>query len=124
MGMANSETNSYDTIITRQMRSGRATRKREIIHQAPELLDAIARGGVPPQNTFEGREDLARLLRAGLQSGPARPMTDERWAKVCGRVSLARNDSVPVSHEPSCTPEPGAARLRKQNSQEKADAIL
>jgi hypothetical protein len=32
------------------------------------------------------REDLVRLLRAGVQSGPARPMTDERWAKICGRV--------------------------------------
>src|ERR1051325_5960109 len=33
-----------------------------------------------------GGEVLVRLLRAGVQSGPARPMTDERWAKICGRV--------------------------------------
>ena len=31
-------------------------------------------------------EDLARLLRTGLESGPACPMTEERWAKICGRA--------------------------------------
>ena len=82
--MGYSETKYYDAIIERQIRSGRATSKSEVIHQAIELLDAITRGG-PPQSTFDGREDLHRLLRVGLQSGPARPMTDERWAKICGR---------------------------------------
>jgi hypothetical protein len=30
-------------------------------------------------------DDLARLLRTGLESGPACPMTEERWAKICGQ---------------------------------------
>ena len=81
-----SETKYYDAIIERQIRSGRATSKSEVIHQALDLLDAITRGGGPPQSTFEGREDLSRLLRAGLESGPARPMTAERWDKICGRA--------------------------------------
>ena len=84
--MGYSETKHYNEIIERQIRSGRATSKSEVIHQALELLDAITRGGGPPQSTFEGREDLSRLLRAGLESGPAHPMTDERWSKICGRA--------------------------------------
>ena len=83
--MGYSETSYYNAIIERQIRSGRATSKSEVIHQALELLDALTRGGGPSQSTFEGPDDLARLLRAGLESGPARPMTAERWAKICGR---------------------------------------
>jgi putative addiction module CopG family antidote len=83
--MGYSETKHYNAIIERQIRSGRATSKSEVIHQALELLDAVTRGGGPSQSTFDDQEDLSRLLRAGLESGPARPMTEERWAKICGR---------------------------------------
>jgi len=83
--MGNSETPYYDAIIERQIKSGRASSKSEVIHQALELLDALTRSGGPPGRTFEGRDDLARLLRAGLNSGPAVPMTEERWAEICGR---------------------------------------
>ena len=83
--MAYNRTDYYETIIERQIRSGRATSKSEVIHQALELLDAATRGGGPAQSTFDGPEDLSQLLRAGLASGPARPMADERWAKICGR---------------------------------------
>ncbi len=85
--MAYSQTDYYDTIIERQIRSGRATSKNEVVHQALELLDAATRGGGPAQSTFDGPDDLSQLLRVGLASGPARPMTDERWAKICARVS-------------------------------------
>ena len=84
--MAYSETRYYDAIIDRQIRSGRASNKSEVIHQALELLDAATRGSGPAQSTFEDREDLRRLLREGLASGPARPMTKERWAKICGKT--------------------------------------
>ena len=83
--MGNSDTPYYDAIIERQIRSGRASTKNEVIHQALELLDALTRGGGPPGRTFEGRDDLARLLRDGLNSGAAVPMTEERWAEICGR---------------------------------------
>ena len=82
--MAYSETSYYESIIERQIRSGRATSKSEVIHQALEILDTITRGSGPAQSTFDGPEDLTRLLRAGLESGPARPMTEERWSKICG----------------------------------------
>jgi len=84
--MGYSETGYYDEIIERQIRSGRATSKSEVIHQALELLDAVTRAGGPAGSTFEGPDDLKRLLRAGMASGPAVPMTDERWATVCGRT--------------------------------------
>jgi Arc/MetJ-type ribon-helix-helix transcriptional regulator len=83
--MAYSQTKHYDAIIQRQIRSGRATSKSEVIHQALELLDAVTRGGGPVGSAFEGPDDLATLLRAGLKSGPAVPMTEERWAKIRGR---------------------------------------
>lgn len=85
--MGYSKTSHYDKIIKRQIRSGRATSESEVIHQALSLLDAVTRGGGPEQSMFDGPEDLARLLRAGMQSGPATPMTDERWSKICGRTA-------------------------------------
>ena len=39
--MGYSETKHYDAIIQRQIRSGRATSKTEVIHQALDLLDGI-----------------------------------------------------------------------------------
>ena len=83
--MGYSETRYYDAIIKRQIRSGRATSRTEVVHQELELLDALTRGGGPPGSTFESPDDLKQLLRAGLNSGPAAPMTDERWEKICGR---------------------------------------
>ena len=83
--MAYSRTSYYDAIVDRQIRSGRATSKTEVVHQALELLDMITRSAGPAQCTFDGPEDLAALLRAGMQSGPAKPMTAERWAKICGK---------------------------------------
>ena len=83
--MGYSETGYYDAIIKRQIRSGRATSKTEVVHQALELLDALTRGGGPHGSAFDGPDDLKRLLRAGLRSGRAAPMTEERWEKICGR---------------------------------------
>lgn len=83
--MAYTQTNYYDAIIERQIRTGRASNKTEVVHQALELLDTVTRGGGPAQSTFDGPEDLQAMLRAGLESGPAKPMTDERWAKICGQ---------------------------------------
>ena len=83
--MAYTQTNYYDAIIDRQIRTGRASNKTEVVHQALELLDTVTRGGGPAQSTFDGPEDLQAMLRAGLASGPAKPMTDERWAKICGQ---------------------------------------
>ena len=83
--MGYTRTDHYEKIIQRQIRSGRASNKTEVIHQALALLDAATRGGGPAQSTFDGPEDLQVLLRAGLESGPAKPMTEERWAKICGR---------------------------------------
>jgi Arc/MetJ-type ribon-helix-helix transcriptional regulator len=82
--MAYSQTAHYDAIVARQIRSGRATSKTEVVHQALELLDAATRGGGPARTTFDSAEDLAELLRAGLAS-PATPMTEARWARICGK---------------------------------------
>ena len=83
--MAYTQTNYYDAIIERQIRSGRASNKTEVVHQALEILDAITRGKAPAGCAFDDPEELKAMLLAGFESGPAQPMTDERWAKICGR---------------------------------------
>lgn len=83
--MAYSQTDYYDAIIERRIRAGRATSKTEVMHQALELLDAVTRGRGPAGSTFSTVEELEEMLVAGLESGPAKPMTTQRWAKICGK---------------------------------------
>ena len=83
--MGYTRTDHYEKIIQRQIRSGRASNKTEVIHQALSLLEAVTRGQGPEGATFRNAEELQALLVAGLESGPAMPMTDERWAKICGK---------------------------------------
>ena len=79
--MAYSQTAHYDAIVARQIRSGRATSKTEVMHQALELLDAVTRGNGPAGSTFAGPDDLEDMLRAGLNS-PMNELTPERRAKL------------------------------------------
>lgn len=84
--MAYTETNHYDAIIKRHIKSGRASNKTEVIHQALALLDAVTRGKGPEGSTFTNGAELEDLLLEGLASGPAMPMTPERKAKIFGRL--------------------------------------
>jgi putative addiction module CopG family antidote len=83
--MGYTRTDHYEKIIQRQIRSGRASNKTEVIHQALALLDAATRGHGPEGATFGNAQELEELLLAGIESGPAMPMTEERWAKICGK---------------------------------------
>lgn len=71
--MGYAETKHYDAIIERQIRAGRATSKTEVVHKALELLDALTWGSGPGGSTFEGPDDLKRLLREGVTCA------DPRW---------------------------------------------
>ena len=82
--MAYTETDHYDTIIRRHIRSGRASNKTETIHQALALLDAVTRGRGPTGASFTNGAELEELLLAGYASGPAAPMTAEREARIYG----------------------------------------
>ena len=82
--MAYSQTNHYDSIIDRQIRSGRATSKTEVVHQALDLLDAVTHGRGPVGSTFSGPEDLQEMLRAGLNS-PMNELTPERRARLLAK---------------------------------------
>ena len=84
--MAYTETSHYDSIIRRQIDSGRASNKTEVIHQALTLLDALTRGKGPDGATFTNAAELEDLLLAGLNSGPASAMTAERKARIYGRL--------------------------------------
>lgn len=81
--MGYTRTDYYETIIQRQIRSGRASNKSEVIHQALALLDAVTRGQGPAGATFRNAEELEALL---LQAGPATPMTAERKARIYGTL--------------------------------------
>ena len=82
--MGYTRTDHYEKIIQRQIRSGRASNKTEVIHQALSLLDAVTRGQGPEGATFRNAEELDALL---LETGPATPMTPARKALIYGTLN-------------------------------------
>jgi hypothetical protein len=82
--MGYTRTGHYEAIIHRQIRSGRASNKSEVIHQALALLDAVTRGVGPVGASFRNPQELEALL---LQAGPATPMTSGRKAKIYGSLN-------------------------------------
>lgn len=81
--MGYTRTDHYEKIIQRQIGSGRASNKTEVIHQALSLLDAVTRGQGPEGATFRNAEELETLL---LEAGPATPMTPTRKARIYGKL--------------------------------------
>ena len=81
--MGYTRTDYYEAIIQRHIRTGRASNKSEVIHQALALLDAVTRGQGPVGASFANREDLESLI---LQASPAKPMTAERKARIYGNL--------------------------------------
>jgi Arc/MetJ-type ribon-helix-helix transcriptional regulator len=81
--MGYTRTNYYETIIQRQIRSGRASNKSEVVHQALALLDAVTRSRGPGGASFRNADELEALL---LQAGPGAPMTAERKARIYGNL--------------------------------------
>ena len=81
--MGYTKTNHYDGIIRRQIRSGRASNKSEVIHQALTLLDAVTRRRGPAGSSFANAAELENLL---LEADPAQPMTAARKARIYGNL--------------------------------------
>ena len=81
--MGYTHTDYYETIIQRHIRTGRASNKIEVIHQALALLDAVTRGQGPEGASFRNADELETLL---LQAGPPTPMTAEREARIYGNL--------------------------------------
>lgn len=79
--MGYTKTDHYDGIIRRHIRSGRASNKTEVVHQALSLLDAVTRNRGPEGSSFSNADELEALL---LEAGPVRPMTAERKARIYG----------------------------------------
>jgi Arc/MetJ-type ribon-helix-helix transcriptional regulator len=79
--MGYTKTDYYDGIIRRHIRSGRASNKTEVIHQALALLDAVTRNRGPADSSFTSADELEALL---LASSPPRPMTAARKARIFG----------------------------------------
>jgi len=73
----------YETIIQRHIRSGRASNKSEVIHQALALLDAVTQGHGPVGASFRNAEELEFHL---LQAGPSSPMTAKRKSRIYGSL--------------------------------------
>jgi len=82
--MGYTRTDYYESIIQRHIRTGRASNKSEVIHQALALLDAVSRGNGPEGATFRNAEELEALL---LQAGPATRMTAARKARIYGNAN-------------------------------------
>ncbi len=81
--MGYTRTDHYEKIIERHIRSGRASNKTEVIHQALALLDAVTRGQGPEGSTFRTAEELEALL---LDVSPAAAMTPARKARIYGKL--------------------------------------
>ena len=81
--MGYTRTDYQEAIIARHIRSGRASNKSEVIHQALALLDDVTRGLGPEGATFRNAQELEALL---LRAGPATPMTPERKARIYGNL--------------------------------------
>lgn len=81
--MGYTRTEHYETIIQRHIRSGRASNKTEVIHQALALLEAVTLGHGPVGASFRNADELEALL---LQAGPAAPMTAKRKARIYGSL--------------------------------------
>lgn len=81
--MGYTRTDYYETIIQRHIQAGRASNKSEVIHQALALLDAVTRGNGPEGASFRNADELEALL---LLTGPATPMTEDRKARIYGKV--------------------------------------
>ena len=79
--MGYTKTDYYGGIIRRHIRSGRASNKTEVIHQALSLLDAVTRHRGPSGSSFANPAELEALL---LAASPARPMTPARKARIYG----------------------------------------
>jgi len=81
--MGYTRTDYYESIIQRHIRTGRASNKSEVIHQALALLDAVTRGHGPEGASFRNAEELEARLRSAR---PATPMTAERKARIYGNL--------------------------------------
>ena len=81
--MGFTRTDYYEGIIQRQIRSGRASNKSEVIHQALALLDSVSRGVGPVGASFRNSQELESLI---LNSSVAQPMTPERKSRIYGSL--------------------------------------
>ncbi len=79
--MGYTKTDHYDGIIRRHIRSGRASNKTEVVHQALSLLDAVTRNRGPIGSSFANAGELESLL---LEAKPAQPMTPARKSRIHG----------------------------------------
>ena len=81
--MGYTTTKHFDAIIQRHIRSGRASSKTEVVHQALTLLDAVTRRRGPDNSTFTTADELEAAL---LEAGPGLPRTPTRKARIYGRA--------------------------------------
>ena len=80
--MGYTRTDYYESIVQRHIRSGRASNKNEVIHQALALLDAVTRGRGPAGASFHNADELEALL---LQAGSPMP---RRLTRTPSSISL------------------------------------
>ena len=81
--MGYTRTDYYESIVQRHIRSGRASNKSEVIHQALALLDAVTQGQGPAGASFRNADELEALL---VSANLATPMTAERKARIYGKL--------------------------------------
>jgi len=74
-------TPKQEHVLQQLLQSGRYHSAGEVIDDALTLLESRERSdcGGPEELTIHSIEDLQQKLQAGLDSGPATPMTEADW---------------------------------------------
>ncbi len=81
-----------EKFVSDQLRSGRFNSPTDLVYAGLRLLE---REQMRKSFSFSTREELAEKLVQGFDSGPAAPMTKERWKELRARVlgSVKENQS-------------------------------
>jgi len=87
--MSHALTDYYKRIIRRQIRTGKFNNESEVVRHSLRLLEAVEQGTGPIGASFASRRELESLLLAGIDSGPAAPMTPRRRRKIYAALKRA-----------------------------------
>jgi putative addiction module CopG family antidote len=68
----------WDKWIEAKIKSGRFNNASELLRHCCRVVSTLEQNAGPPGISFDSRAELEKLLAAGLDSGPALPMTSER----------------------------------------------
>ena len=68
----------WDRWVKAKLKSGRFNNASELLRHCCRVVATLEQSAGPPGLSFDSQPELEKLLAAGLDSGPAQPMTSDR----------------------------------------------